>query len=104
MRYRYLALLGLLAALVPRPAAAEQCPPTEPTWLGGRVVVWEPNLNPAQFRGMGEVFVYAFTPGDSQPDTRFMARPPSPPNSLSPKAATCGVFWIVHFSGSQAPA
>lgn len=54
-------------------ARAEQCPPGEPTWISGRVTVWEPNLDPAQLRGLGEVYVYAFEPGDSTASTRYMA-------------------------------
>jgi len=39
----------------------------------GRVTVFEPNLQSPAERGLGEVFVYAFEPGESSPATRFMA-------------------------------
>lgn len=71
---RWVPLLLVAALLIPGPGArAEQCPPGEPTWIRGRVTVWEPNLNPAQLRGLGEVYVYAYEPGDSTPQTRYMA-------------------------------
>ena len=54
-------------------ALAEICPDTEPTAISGRVVVWEANLDPPSQRGVGEVYVYAFEPGDSTEGTRFMA-------------------------------
>ena len=67
-----LCLILWIAALA-LPAVAEVCPDDEPTAINGRVVVWEDNLDPPAMRGVGEVFVYAFEPGDSTEGTRFMA-------------------------------
>jgi MYXO-CTERM domain-containing protein len=66
-------LFATLVVLWARPTRSEQCPQNEPEWIGGRVVVWEQNLNPEQLRGVGEVFVYAFEPCNSTPGTRYMA-------------------------------
>ncbi len=54
-------------------ARAETCPDDEPTWIGGRVVVDEPNMDPPGIRGVGEVFVYAYERGDSATAVRTMA-------------------------------
>ena len=66
-------LLAAAVLLASIPAHAEICPGDQPTWISGRTVVWEPNLDPPQLRGVGEVFVYAYEPGESTAGTRFMA-------------------------------
>jgi len=66
-------VLFLVAAACASVATAEVCPDTEPTAIGGRVLVWEDNLEPPALRGVGEVYVYAFEPGDSTEGTRYMA-------------------------------
>ncbi len=53
-------------------AQAEICPDDQPSWIRGRVVVAAPNLGQVE-RGVGEIFVYAHTPGASAPGARFIA-------------------------------
>ncbi len=63
----------VVGASAPSLAPAEICPQNNPEWMDGRIIVWEPNLEPPVFRGVGEVFVYAYERGDSTVDTRFIA-------------------------------
>ena len=62
-----------ICLLLAGPAVAEICPDDQPTAMRGRVVVWEDNLDPPAWRGVGEVFVYAYGPGDHVGQPRTMA-------------------------------